>query len=104
MRIYWYLTVAWLGLNLLFGCAHVAPVVNAACSPVASEVAAVVAAFAPEDYQAQIAKYIAAGHALCQVQAAVDQELGGQALLASSAATTNPVTLAHMRMWRAANP
>lgn len=63
---------------------------------------AIAALFAPASYQADIAKYIADGHALCKVQAAVDELIGGQALVKADA--INVDTAAHMRAWRAQHP
>lgn len=90
--------------HALYGCATLGNVAAGACSPVASEVAAVAKAFAPASYQSDVDKLIKAGTALCKVQAAVDQELGGQALLKAGDASPDIATLEHMRAWRAANP
>jgi hypothetical protein len=91
------------------GCAH-AGAVAGACEPVVSEISAVLAAAGPADYEAKIAKYIDAGHALCKVQAAADQLIAlltgksQAAALMTDAGTIPASALPHLQAWRAAHP
>lgn len=90
------------GLHAVYGCATLRSA-SGLCDPVVSEVQAIVDLFAPADWQARVDKYIADGHALCRVQAAVSQYLGGQMLTAKAAAAGDDCA-AHMKAWQAAHP
>lgn len=92
--------------HLLFGCAHIAPVV-AACKPAPADVDTALAGLQSDGWEAAL-EALATAKGICVARAAVQQVInalnGGQALQMLEGTPSSPEIVSRGKAWLTANP